>query len=60
MDEVTKKKIAYKLRGRKKMVRTKMLISRSMSGRSKTDEHRRAISEGMKRYWELLNRGDEK
>lgn len=55
---MTKKKIAYKLKGRKKLARTKILISRAMSGRPKTNEHRQAISDGMKRYWQQFNRAD--
>jgi len=33
MDEVTKKKISYKLRGQKKQARTKLLISRALTGK---------------------------
>lgn len=51
MDEVTKKKIAYKLRGRKKQARTKWLISQAMLGRQKTDEHKQAISIAMLVFW---------
>lgn len=56
MDAITKNKIAYKLRGRKKMARTKMLISRAMSGKSKTEKHKQAISDAMKRYWQQFNK----
>lgn len=52
MDEITKKKIAYKLRGRKKQARTKWLISQAMSGKQKTDQHRQAISTAMLMYWQ--------
>ncbi|EXY19537.1 hypothetical protein [Bacteroides fragilis] len=55
MDEIIKKKISYKLRGRKKQARTKLLISRAMSGKPKTEQHKQAISESMKRYWQLIN-----
>lgn len=51
MDAITKKKISYKLRGRKKAARTKMLISRAMSNKPKTAQHKQAISDAMKRYW---------
>lgn len=51
MDEITKKKIAYKLRGRKKQARTKWLISQAMLGIQKTDEHKQAISIAMLVFW---------
>lgn len=56
MDAITKNKIAYKLRGKKQKARTKMLISRAMSGKSKTEEHKQAISDAMKRYWQQFNK----
>ena len=31
---------------------TKLKISQSMKGRSKSDTHREAISKGMKNYWQ--------
>ncbi|MCD7938935.1 MAG: hypothetical protein LUH50_02025 [Bacteroides intestinalis] len=51
MDEVTKKKISYKLRGQKKQARTKLLISRALTGKQKTEEHRQAISAAMFMFW---------
>lgn len=51
MNEITKKKIAYKLRGRKKQARTKWLISQAMSGKQKTDQHKQAISVAMLLHW---------
>lgn len=51
MDEITKRKIAYKLKGQKKQARTKELISRSMKGREKTEEHKKAISAAMAEFW---------
>ncbi|RHI29776.1 hypothetical protein DW169_17590 [Bacteroides intestinalis] len=56
MDEITKKKISYKLRGRKKQARTKLLISRSMLGKPKTDQHKQAISAAMLEHW--INKKD--
>lgn len=52
MDEITKKKIAYKLRGRKKQARTKWLISEAMLGKQKTDHHKQAISVAMLEFWQ--------
>lgn len=51
MDEITKKKISYKLKGKKKQARTKLLIGQAMSGKQKTQEHKDAISLGMTDYW---------
>lgn len=56
MDEITKKKIAYKLKGRKKQTRTKWLISNSMKGKEKTEEHKDAISEAMVEFWRKKKR----
>ena len=52
MDELTKRKIAYKLRGRKKSARTKWLISNTMRGKEKSKQHKQAISEAMKLFWQ--------
>ncbi|WP_302460397.1 hypothetical protein [Bacteroides clarus] len=54
MNELTKKKIASKLKGRKKAARTKWLISQSMRGKVKTEQHKQAISESMRLYWDNL------
>ena len=51
MDEQTKRKISYSLRGRKKSATTKKLISQALSNRRKTKQHRKAIAEAMKSYW---------
>ena len=40
MDEQTKRKISYALRGRKKL-----------ANQPKTKQHKQAISKGMKAYW---------
>ena len=52
MNEATKMQISYKLRGRKKRARTKLLISRTMLGKQKTDLHKQAISAAMLVYWQ--------
>ena len=51
MNEQTKRKISYALRGRKKSAMTKMLISRALRNQPKTKQHKQAISKGMKAYW---------
>lgn len=51
MDEITKRKIAYKLKGIKKPARTKWLISQAMRGKLKTDQHKQAISVAMLVFW---------
>ena len=51
MNEQTKRKIAYALRGRKKSATTKKLISQALKNQPKTNQHKEAISEGMKAYW---------
>lgn len=33
---------------------TKMKISQSMKNRTKSDSHREAISQGLKKYWEQI------
>ena len=52
MNEQTKRKISYKLRGRKKPARTKWLISKTMKGKLKSEQHKQAINEAMKLFWE--------
>ena len=52
MNEQTKRKISYKLRGRKKPARTKWLISKTMTGIQKSEQHKQAISEAMKLFWQ--------
>ena len=52
MDEIVKRKIANKLRGRKKSARTKWLISNTMRGKEKSKQHKQAISEAMKLFWQ--------
>ena len=51
MNEQTKRKIAYALRGRKKSATTKKLISQALKNQPKTNQHKEAISEAMKAYW---------
>ena len=51
MDEQTKRKIAYTLRGRKKSATTKKLISQALRNQPKTKQHKEAILKGMKAYW---------
>ena len=55
MDEQTRRKIAYTLRGRKKSATTKKLISQALKNQPKTKEHRQAISEAMKALWQRKN-----
>ena len=51
MNEQTKKKISYKLRGRKKGATHKKRISLAMKRLKRTEEHNKAISEAMKIIW---------
>lgn len=53
MNEQTRKKISYKLRGRRKSATTRKLISQALRGRTKTGQHRAAISEAMVAYWKI-------
>ena len=53
MNEQTRKKISYKMRGRKKSATTRKLISQALRGRTKTGQHRAAISEAMVAYWKI-------
>lgn len=52
MDEQTRRKIAYTLRGRKKSATTKKLISQALKNQPKTKQHKQAISEAMKALWQ--------
>lgn len=51
MNEQIRRKISYKLRGRRKSATTRKLISQALRGRTKTGQHRTAISEAMVKYW---------
>ena len=51
MNEQIRRKISYKLRGRRKSATTRKLISQALRGRVKTGQHRAAISEAMIKYW---------
>lgn len=53
MNEQTRRKISYKMRGRKKSATTRKLISQALRGRAKTGQHRAAISEAMVAYWKI-------
>lgn len=53
MNEQTRRKISYKMRGRKKSATTRKLISQALRGRTKTGQHRAAISEAMVAYWKI-------
>lgn len=55
MNEQIRRKISYKMRGRKKSATTRKLISQALRGRVKTGQHRTAISEAMVKYWENKN-----
>ena len=57
MNEVVRKKISYKMRGRKLTATHRKHISQAMSKIKKSDEHKKAISEAMKITW--LNRKKE-
>lgn len=56
MDEQTKRKISYALRGRKKFTNTKKLISQALKNKPKTKQHKVAISKSMKAYWHNKNK----
>ena len=49
MDEITKKKISIKLRGRKKLANHCKHISQGLRGRKLTEEHKKNISNSMRR-----------
>jgi len=39
---------------RERSAETKRKISESLQGRPKTEEHKKAIFEGLKKYWETV------
>ena len=51
MKEEVKKKISYKLKGRKKGATHRKRIAQAMKRLERTEEHNRAISEAMKIIW---------
>ena len=51
MDELTKKKISYSMRGKKKSATHRKNISLAMRKLKMTEEHKRAIAESMKIMW---------
>lgn len=51
MNEQIRRKISYKLRGRRKSATTRKLISQALLGRAKSNQHRAAISEAMVECW---------
>lgn len=51
MNEQIRRKISYKLRGRRKSATTRKLISQALRGRAKSNQHRAAISEAMVECW---------
>ena len=55
MDEQTRRKISYALRGRKKSATTKKLISQALRNQPKTKQHKQAISEAIKALWQRRN-----
>ena len=57
MNELIKKKISYKMRGRKLTAIHRKHISQTMKKIKKSDEHKKAISKSMKIIW--LNRKKE-
>lgn len=55
MDNLTKTKISYKLKGRKKSATHRQKISQSLKGKSLSEAHKMKISEAMKRKkWGFL------
>lgn len=50
MNEITKKKISKKLKGRKKTATTKFRIRQSLMNRKLSQEHKQHISESMIKY----------
>jgi len=57
MNEETKKKISYKLKGRKKGATHKKRIALAMKKVKRTEEHNKAISEAMKIIWKKRKEG---
>lgn len=59
MNELIKKKISYKMRGRKLSATHRKHISQTMSKIKKTEEHKKAISEAMKIIWDKRRKNNE-
>ena len=55
MDELTKKKISAKLKGRKKLATHKKNISQSLKGRKLSKQHKNNIAEAMKKKYDPYN-----
>ncbi|MBM6963879.1 hypothetical protein H6A37_08560 [Phocaeicola plebeius] len=55
MDELTKKKISAKLKGRKKLATHKKNISQSLKGRKLSEQHKNNIAEAMKKKYDPYN-----
>lgn len=55
MDELTKKKISAKLKGRKKLATHKKNISQSLKGRKLSEQHKNNIAEAMKKKYDSYN-----
>lgn len=51
MNNLIRKKISYKMKGRKLTATHRKHISQTMKRIKKTDEHKKAISEAMKIIW---------
>ena len=51
MNELVRKKISYKMRGRKLTATHRKHISQTMTKIKKSDEHKKAISEAMRIIW---------
>lgn len=51
MNDIIKKKIASKLKGRKHSATTRNKISQSLKGKKLSEKHKQHISEAMKRKW---------
>lgn len=51
MTEQTKHKISIRLKGRKKLAITKLRISKAMTNKPKTKEHKENISKAMKDFF---------
>lgn len=52
MNEITRRKISYALKGRKKTATTKKKISQALRNQRKTDKHKEAIAEAMRAKWQ--------
>ena len=55
MEDLIRKKISYRLRGRPKSATTRKLISQALRGKKKATHHRQAIAEAMVEYWKKKN-----